>query len=187
MSSNLRKPVLSSLGWCAACVLVVGALLGGALIRLNSRRARVAGQELEIVNKRDQLDRHDESLQGALHSLEEALLESAQLTASESRRIAELSGVARKTGVKLLAMRSIEAPENEEGPTLRRTHEIMGQGTYRQIAEFLDGLYASRGMASVDKFKIERDDADPVHLLRASLAVAWHAQNPNAGESQETP
>lgn len=189
MTVETNERLAKSVAWIAGLLTVVGLLVGGSVARLASAKRRVATLEQEIATKRASLwhqplaDEHAAGLQ----TLQAALLEWRGMTESESDRIAELSAVARDSGVTIRSLRSEPGAEGGEGPCISRTHRLSGVGTYQQLARFLDGVYGARGMAAIDELVIEGEESGSPELLRASLAVTWRAPNPGAGAGAEAP
>ena len=180
MNDELRRSVFVSAGWYTGLLLIVTLLLGGTFVRLNSRRSEVASRRVALEDRRAALDEQRASSARLVRRRQRAdvLRECSELAGSEAARIAELSALARASGVRLVSLRSLDVTDGRndpDGATLVCTHELKGEGSYRQLAQFFDAIYAARGLASIDALAIERAPQGPSGPLRAALAVSWHA------------
>lgn len=185
MTSRPQRDLFGNIAWFAGSVLVVGALIGGSVVRVAFGEAQVASLQQEIREKQEALKHQlgSDEERASQQSAKAALLECQGMIESESSRIAEISAAARAAGVTLVSLRSFGKEETEDGLIYSCSYELGGVGSYRQLARFFEGIYAARGMAAIDELEIEQEDvADPNRLL-ASLRVTWYAPDP-AGESE---
>jgi hypothetical protein len=174
------------LAWTAIPV-ALPLLLCAAVWHLGALRSRVDLLEREIVAKRGTLAALavPEEERAALDGRRARLAEWSAFLESDSERIAELSRVAWRTGVGLRSLRNHAPERSADGQVLSCAHELSAIGTYRQLADFLDGISRARGMAAIDELEIRHDGPAGTNLLAASLGVKWFAEAPPAEPEEE--
>lgn len=181
MKAQLSHSIAVNAAWFGGLILIMGTLLVVSVVRLDTRKDTVAALEREIDGKRmslrafPNLEEHEASLE----AIEAELRDCREMAASESLRMSALSEAARAAGVNLTSLRGLGQKKSEDELVISRTCVLSGVGGYRQIAHFLDGIHASRGMVSIDEIDIERAEGA---LLQADLRVTWHAPNPDPPE-----
>ena len=176
MKGRLRNDLLGNLGWFAGLALVLGLLIGGSLVWLNSGKARGASLSQEIEAKQEALRRHALSAAdiASQQNMEALIVEWQGMIANESRRIAELSAAARKAGVSLVSLRSLDRELTDDG-LVSCSHRLKAVANYRQLALFFEGIYAASGMAAIDELEIEHQGDTSSDQLEASLLITWYA------------
>ena len=181
MKAQLSRSIAVNAAWFGGLALIIGTLVVVSVVRQEGRKNEVAALEREIDGKRRSLrnfpnvEEHD----ARLEAIEAELRDCRGMAASESLRMSALSDAARAAGVNLISLRGLGQKLSEDELVISRTCILSGVGGYREIAHFLDGIYATRGMVSIDEVDIERAEGE---LLQADLQVTWHAPNPDAPE-----
>jgi hypothetical protein len=107
------------------------------------------------------------------------------MTTSDSERIAELSRIAWKNGVALRSLRSTAQTTSADGSVVSCAHQVSALGTYRQLAAFLDAIYAARGLAGIDQLELRPDGPPGSNLLLASLGVKWFSKGVKIDAAEE--
>jgi hypothetical protein len=187
MSSSLRLSIIVNCLCIAGLLALVCYFVARPVTRLQSahedmqeltRGVNIKGNELSKISIPVE-DRISQEV------VEEALEEWEALAASESERIAALSLAARDSGVMIVSLESLPPTEDPARGLASRAHRLAGVGSYRQLAEFVDGVTSSRGMVLLDDLTIEPFDGKDPDSLRASLSVTWIAPSRLAQDHEE--
>jgi Tfp pilus assembly protein PilO len=175
-----------TLAWTALPV-VLPLLFTGVVLHLGGLKGRVDSLEREIEKKRATLAgvAVPDAERNALAERTAQLAEWEAMVTSDSERIAELSRIAWKNGVALRSLRSEQAALTDGG-VASCAHAVSALGTYRQLAAFLDDIYAARGLAGIDQLEIRPDGPPGSNLLLATLGVRWFAKGPAVAEPEVT-
>lgn len=187
MTRSPQRDLVVNIAWLTGLVVVVVVLIGGSFVRVSLGKAQLASLQQEFLRKQDALKYHQASDEETVRqrSSKAALIECQRMIESESSRIDQISAAARAAGVNLVLLQSFDKDETADGLIDSCSHKLDGVGSYRQLADFFEGIYAARGMAAIDELKIEQeDDADPNRLL-ASLQVTWYAPSPGSESEDE--
>lgn len=173
MSSNTETRMGPHLVWLLAPGVIFMAVLGSLAYFLDHRKAGIADLSMQVAAQHAELEaqRNGHEAPSALDPAQ-VLAECSALIASEPLRVAELSAAAREAGVSLISIRGIDSEETADSTVVERGHQVQANGSYAQIAMFLDGVYALRGLAAIDELSIEPAH-DPNNGLQASLEVNW--------------
>lgn len=185
MATTLKQAFARRSTWGIGLLLLLAASLSAAVIHLNSLKAKSHELQAAVDAKGADLSRNlsATSMAASLVAARAVLGGWEEMAEDEARCATVLSEMAHAAGVTLVSLRSLEPREIAGAGVLAYPHEIRGRGDQRQIAEFLDQVYASAGMASIDELQIEPlGEEDPEHL-EASLKVIWYAP---ADETEET-
>ncbi len=186
MMGRARSDLFGNLGWFAGLALVLVLLIGGPLVWLSSGKARAASLNQEIELKQEALRRYalaaaDRTSQ---QNMDAAIVEWQEMIANESRRIAELSAAANKAGVSLVSMRSLDRELTEDG-VVSCSHRLNAVASYRQLAQFFEGIYAMSGMAAIDELQVEHQAGTSQDQLEARLLVTWYAPSTSPDSANE--
>ena len=176
MNPDLKRVMVRNAAWIGAASVALCVLIGGSIWRLSQQRSSVHLLQAEIELKQVELARALPSGTRApgLAAAQDTIEHWRSMTRTESLRIAELSRTARAAGVTILSLRSMNAAGRDDR-IQSHSHAVRGTGSYRQLARFLDGIYASDGVVGIDQLEIRRDNDAPAAVLHASLLVTWHA------------
>jgi Tfp pilus assembly protein PilO len=159
--------------WIAAPILIVVSAVVGTILFLSHERSAVRELSRQVEEQRKTLvDLTATRPLNRVRNPREVLAECRSMIENEPLRVGEISAAAVDSGVALVSIQSLEPDANEEGTIVACGHHVRGSGSYEQLAMFLDGVYAARGMAAVDDLEIE-PDKDGRGVLRASLDVTW--------------
>lgn len=186
MRARVERDLLASFAWSAGLALAVGLLVGGSIAWLRGGRARVRALQAEIDQRERALRERPAAVQHAagLGELEAALERWKSTAHGEAARPAELSAVARRSGVLLAGLETLGQTPRAD-PIVTCAYRVRLRGRYEELAAFLDGLYASRGLAGIDELEIDPAGEAELDVLQASLRLTWYAPTPGAGEPTE--
>lgn len=177
MKPAAKKRLLQELGWIASMGALLTLLLGVAVVKLDSSKARTRAlhegnkSKLELLRGRELSMQEQESLR----STEAILEEWVEAAASQSDRITAISAAAAVAGVTLMSLRDLDTQTSEDGWVVTYSHSVSGLGDYQQIATFLDELYDDPGMVTVQGLEIEHGEEAGVGQVLASMRVNWVA------------
>jgi hypothetical protein len=177
MSSRLIQPALRFLGGGAGLGLILIIALCGTVLRLSSLKAESDALQAVVVTKREDFSRNIATAAGSTNMkfAKQELGQWQDLANNEAKRIEALSSHAQATGVTIVSLRSRDAATIEGGEIIQLSHEIESVGEQRQIAQFLEGIYSSEGLASIDSLLVEPEEEGNPDMLVAFLKVTWFA------------
>ncbi|MEM7310239.1 MAG: hypothetical protein AAF682_26425 [Planctomycetota bacterium] len=176
------KSLLENASWSVGLAGLLALLLGGARMRLESLRVRGEALEASVRERQGALRSYSApDRQPPATDVEAALDGWSEMTADEGLRVAELAAAAGEAGVALLSLRSVASDDAAGDGLVIRSHELEGRGDQRQLADFLDRIYAARGLASIDRLVLHgAESGAPADQVRASLRVSWFAPGEEA-------
>ena len=189
MNAAVRRSLWINGVWIGGLAALVLTLVCGSTLRLHSARGMVRKLSRSVAQEQDVVSRLPDvnERRALLAHTQETLAQWSDLVGSEARRIAELSGAARAAGVTLVSLESFEPPRRGDGEIVARSHTLVGLGDYRQVAHFLAGVYAARGLAGIEELKLESDPQGVPEMLRTTMTVVWRApgEEPDPTEGVE--
>jgi len=201
VNPRLKQTLLVDGSISCASTLLVLAMIGVPLLRLEDHRDRVRDQQQHIADRLARIEKASGEYdpEGSAASVLTTLEEASLLSASEVDRIAEMAAAAKAAGVDVLSLRSEPPRPNEDAGSILCDHHLVALGSYQGIAALLDGLVAARGICAVQDLEIERfgyeaveddeslmfdADGDPPQL-RVRLTTRWFAPNAEPMGSEE--
>lgn len=175
MKASLRRGLLANGLWLAGLATLVCALAGRPVFVLFAAQGEMAALAQEVDSVLADLRRfaRSDDARASLPRVQSSLDECRRMIESESNRIAALSTAARDDGVKLLSLSSLARDDRQAQALATCSHRLTATGTYRQIAEFLEGLHQVPGLLGLDELSIEHFEGGEPDQLRAAIKLTW--------------
>jgi len=180
---STRNLVVVNALWVVSLTALLFLLVGGSISRISASQDVVRALESDIDTQQRELALYPDSTSSVaeLALLDDALFECQRMAESQAVRIAALSASARKAGVTIVEMESLEPREIDQGQGISCTHRLVGTGNYRQLAEFLENVSVLSELNSINEVELSHDERANDETLRASFFVTWFAPGPEAG------
>ena len=188
MKLSTRDLVVVNALWIVGLTGLLFVLVGGSISRISSSQNVVRALESDIDAQQRELALYPDSASSVaeLALLAGTLDECRRMADSQAVRIAALSASARKAGVTIVEMESMEPREIDQGQGLSCTHRLVGTGNYQQLAEFLENVSVISELNSINELELAHDERAGSQMLRVSFFVTWFAPGPEAGAQTET-
>lgn len=180
MSAKSEVSLRTSVAWCAGLLVLIGLFVAAPLLLLWKRQAEIHALQADIDGKENALESHAHT-PAYLASLEEmrtSLERWSSVVENESARLREIASLARSNGVTLAGIQTLQENVSSDSRIVSSCHRVSLRGRYDQLAGFCDALYATRGLAGIDKLVIEPHAQGESDLLDASVQVAWYGPGP---------
>lgn len=188
MKLSTRNLVVVNALWIVSLTAVLFVLVGGSIARINASQKVVRALESDIDAQQRELAVYPDSMSSVeeLALLDGTLAECRRMADSQAVRIAALSASARKAGVTIVEMESLEPRVIDQGHGISCTHRLVGTGNYQQLAEFLENVSVISELNSINEVELSHGEKADGESLRASFFVTWFAPGPEAGMPTET-